>query len=131
MAETRTGSRKSKPKSKEGADEDDLEDIEYKLPDFDEQDFIRKEVRDARLAVVVLLYAAVLAVVSRAVGAVGGPVGLAFFAGLVGLTGIRTLVRFARVDPSELEAKSWLGLGAVAFFAWLGFWTLLLNAPFG
>lgn len=109
--------------------QDIADDVEFQLPEFDETEFILKEVRDARLGVVTIVFALAVAIVTRGVEA-GLGTGLAFLFGLAAGYGLKVLFEFLGTDLGELDKKSWLGLGAIYFFAWLGFWTLLLNGPF-
>lgn len=125
----------SKSASKSRSKRDELtkvrEDVEFQLPEFDEDTFIRQEVRDARLGLITLGYAVVAAVVTRAMQVAVDNLGMAFLLGLALAYVLKPLFQFTGADLEELGAKNWLGLGAIYFFAWLGFWTLLMNGPFG
>lgn len=109
---------------------DAAEEIEFELPEFDEEEYIEQEIRDARLAIATLGYSAVLGLVTRFVHQGLGNPGFGFIFGLVAAYGLKPLFESIGADISEFEAKNWLALGGIYFFAWLGFWTLFLNPPF-
>lgn len=113
---------------------DDVEsaadEVEFDLPDFDEETYIREEIRDARLAVLTLGFAFGWAVVTRLTEIALENTVLAFFTVFVGFVVLRRVVMALGIDAGDLDAKKWLAIGAIYFFSWLGFWTLLLNPPF-
>src|SRR3972149_6813094 len=75
----------------------------WRPPEFDEGGYMRQEIEAARASVLTVAWAAVGAVLSFALFASG--------------RGVRR--------------RCWAGQGSFYFFAWLAFWILLINAPFG
>ncbi|MCJ2554674.1 MAG: hypothetical protein LN410_00510 [Candidatus Thermoplasmatota archaeon] len=101
----------------------------FKVPEFDEVAFLKREVEGAKAAMVTLGYAFAVALASWTLTLVG----LASVGGLVGfvaLYGLRYLYPFAGIDLSRFDWKLWAGNGAIHLFAWFAFWVLLLNPPF-
>lgn len=105
------------------------EEFTFQVPDFDEAQFMRKEVVGAKAAVVTLLLAFGVGAASYLL-TLGG---LAYVAPLVAfgaLYSTRYLFPMMGLDMSLFDRRTWLGNGAVFFFSWLAFWVLLLNPPF-
>ncbi len=101
----------------------------FKVPEFDEVAFLKREVEGAKAAMVTLGYAFAVALASWTLTLVG----FAAVGGLVGfvaLYGLRYLYPFAGIDLSRFDWKLWAGNGAIHLFAWFAFWVLLLNPPF-
>lgn len=105
------------------------EEYEFKLPEFDEVEFMRKEVEAAKAAIATIFYALLVGVASYylsllGVAALAAPVGFA------ALYGLKYLYPLLKLDMSKFDKKAWAGNGAIFLFAWLAFWVLLLNPPF-
>lgn len=130
MAPDQAEPAEDEPRSKRKELEEAKEEVEFQLPEFDEADYIRSEIRDARLALVTLGFAAVWAGLTRLLQIVTGNLFLAFITVFVGAWGLKKVLARSGADIEDLDKKKWLGIGAVFFFSWLGFWTLYLNPPF-
>ncbi len=105
------------------------EEYQFEVPDFDEAEFMRKEILWAKAAVVTVGYAFAIGAACFGLSIVG----FAYLAPLVGLGalyGLRYLYPAAKIDTSKFDRKVWAGNGATFLFAWLAFWVLLLNPPF-
>jgi len=105
------------------------DDPDWEPPEFDEVRFMRTEMRAARAAIVVVLWAVPAALVSWGLTLIGIAV-VAFFAGLGMMFLLKWIIPLVRVDTSKYKRKDWLGHGGTFFFSWLAFWILLLNPPF-
>ncbi len=108
------------------------EDEEFKFPEFDEGEYLRKEIDLAKVTFVTIALSVGVAVLLFAMALEG----LAVFAFLLGLVVTFALPRLLKVLPwpkidlKRLERRDWFGQGAVFLFSWLAFWILLLNVPF-
>ncbi len=105
------------------------EEEQFEVPEFDEVEFMRKEVLWAKAAVITVIYAFMIGLVSYLLTILG----VAYVAAIVGLGalyGLRYLFPAARLDTAKFDRKTWAGNGATFLFAWLAFWVLLLNPPF-
>lgn len=107
------------------------EDYEFRPPDFDEKEFLQKELRDTRTALVTIIYAVCFGIVAGLISMMGA--NLAPVAFLVGIAGIVTLKYFyaiVKVDTSGLKKRNWAGNIGTYFFTFLAIWVLMLNMPF-
>ena len=102
---------------------------EWKPPEFDEIEFMKKEMRAAKTTIIVVLWTLPSAVLSYGLTLAGVAV-VAFFAGIGMMFLLKWIFPILKVDISEYKRKDWIGHGATFFFSWLAFWILLLNPPF-
>ena len=105
------------------------EEEEFQLPEFNETEFLRKEITSAKMILLVALLAIVAAVISYVL-TLAGIVVVAFFAGLALVLLLKYIPEMFGVDTSKLERKDWFGYGSTYFFAWLAIWVLVMNVPF-
>ncbi len=95
--------------------------------EFDEKEYLVKELRNIKLTLVGSVLGVAIAFVSFALtfvhpvaGAVAGGLGVAAF---------KPMISTAKIDTSKLEKKNYLGMFASYFFTWIALWVLLLNPP--
>ncbi len=105
------------------------EDTDLDLPEFDEVEYMKTEMRSARAAIFAVIWAVPAALVSWGLTIAGIAV-VAFFAGLGVMFLLKWIYPLVRVDTSQWKRKDWMGHGITFFFSWLAFWILLLNPPF-
>jgi hypothetical protein len=105
------------------------EEEEFQLPEFNETEFLRKEITSAKMILLVALLAIVAAVISYFL-TLAGIVVVAFFAGLAVVLLLKYVPKMFGVDTKKLERKDWFGYGSTYFFAWLAIWVLVMNVPF-
>jgi hypothetical protein len=105
------------------------EEEEFHLPEFNETEFLRKEITSAKMILLVVLLAIVAAVISYVL-TLAGIVVVAFFAGLALVLLLKYIPEMFGIDTSKLERKDWFGYGSTYFFAWLAIWVLVMNVPF-
>jgi len=101
--------------------------VDWTPPEFDEVDFMRKEIAGAKAAVVTITWAFVGALVSFLLYRVTWV--LAFFAGLFVFAGLLYVMPLLGVRTSGFKRRDWAGHGGTYFFSWLAFWIILLNIP--
>jgi hypothetical protein len=102
---------------------------EWKPPEFDEVEFMKKEMRAAKTTIIVVLWTLPSAILSYGLTLAGVAV-VAFFGGIGMMFLLKWIMPLLKVDISEYKRKDWIGHGATFFFSWLAFWILLLNPPF-
>src|SRR2546426_1806026 len=102
---------------------------DWKPPEFDEVEFMHKEMRAAKATILVVLWTVPSALLSFGLTVAGAPI-VAFFAGIGMMFLVKWIFPILKVDISQYKRKDWLGHGATFFFSWLAFWILLLNPPF-
>ncbi|MFQ5907769.1 MAG: Ig-like domain-containing protein [Thermoplasmata archaeon] len=105
------------------------EPFEFKAPEFDEVEFMKREVEGAKAAMITIVYAFAVALASWAL-TLAGVASLGGLLGLAAVYGLRYVYPLAGVDLSRFDWKLWAGNGAIHLFAWFAFWVLLLNPPF-
>jgi len=115
----------AKKRKKEKQEKDSYE---YKPPDFDEEEYLRKEVRDTKTLLVTIGYAVVIGIASY--GVMFTEVALAILLGFIAVVFLRHIYPLIGVDTSALEKKQWAGNILMYLFTWLAVWILLTNPPF-
>jgi hypothetical protein len=103
------------------------EEYEFKAPEFDEEEFVRKELRDAKAILITIAYAVIIAFISYLL--MFTDILLSFLLGLLAVVFLRHIYPFLKIDTSTFEIKNWLGNGVMYFFTWLALWILLVNPP--
>jgi hypothetical protein len=102
---------------------------EWTPPEFDEVEFMKKEMRTAKATIIVVLWTLPAALISYGLSLAGVAV-VAGFAGIGMMFLLKWILPLLKVDISGYKRKDWIGHGATFFFSWLAFWILLLNPPF-
>lgn len=105
------------------------EKVVFKKPDFDEKEYMRKELLNAKVGIITFFYALPYGVVSWQLTLADLSI-LGFLAVIVGILSLRFVYPYFGVDVEDFEKKTWVGNGAVLVFTWLSIWVLLLNPPF-
>lgn len=103
------------------------EKYEFKLPEFDEKEFLEKEIRDAKLTFVTIGYALVMVFVTYFLAQIDFKLG--FFIAIFGMAFFKKIYEIVGFDTSKFEKKNWAGSGAIYFFTWLSLWILVSNPP--
>jgi hypothetical protein len=104
------------------------EGYEFKMPEFDEEEYLRKEVRDSKALFVTFGYAVLIGFVSFGLSFLD--IALAALVGFIAIVFLRHLYPLVKVDTTKLEKKQWAGNIIMYLFAWLAVWILLTNPPF-
>jgi hypothetical protein len=99
-------------------------------PEFDEVEYMRREIAGAKAAILVVLWAVVGALAAFGLVIAGVHWAIAFPVGLFAFAGLRFVMPLFGVHADKFVRRDWIGHGATYFFSWLAFWILLLNAPF-
>jgi hypothetical protein len=113
-------------KRKKQKEED--ESYEFTKPKFDEEEYLRKEVRESKTLFVTFLYAAGIGIISW--GLTFFEPALAAFVGLIMVFFIAQIYRIVGIDTTKLEKKAWGSNIVIYFFTWLLIWIILSNPPF-
>jgi len=111
-------------------DKAEKEEYEFRPPDFDEKEFIKKELADTRTLILTVLYAIVFGVSAGVLMLASEELlGAAFMMGIAGIVSLKYVYPLMKVDTSTFQKKNWLGNTAVFFFTFLAIWVLVLNVP--
>lgn len=105
------------------------EEYSFTPPDFNEREFLEKDITVTKTVLISALLAVIFGVVAYFTTDISFVIGLLLI--VVGAVALKWIFQFLPVDLSSVEIKTWLGNGAMFFFLALGIWVLLLNPPFG
>jgi hypothetical protein len=101
---------------------------EFKMPEFDEEEYLRKELRDTKTLYITFGYGVAIAFVSFGFSFFDPAIGALF--GFIGIIFLRHIYQLIRVDTTLLEKKQW-GTNIIFYiFTWLLVWIILTNPPF-
>jgi hypothetical protein len=118
----------AKKRKKEKVEE---EEYEFRPPEFKEEEFLKKELKDIRTGIITVIFAISVGVVAGIITRLNGDlVIVAFFVGIAGVAVLKQFYAIVGVDTSEFKKKNWLGNSASFFFTFLAIWVLLMNVPF-
>lgn len=107
---------------------------EFKLPDFDEDTFIHREIVSFKTTAILVGWAIVAAAASWALfAALGGNTASGWLAGLAvcGAFGYGLKFLFPKLgaDISHFKRREWFSTGSMFFMAWLAFFIVAINPP--
>lgn len=111
----------------------EAEEYQFIPPDFDEDQFIHKEMVSFHTTVVLFLAGIVAALASWAAFAAldgartGWLLGMVFL--VVTFAVLRPLFRILNIDIAHWQRREWIGTGFLMFFTWLAFFIMLVNPP--
>lgn len=102
----------------------------WEPPEFDEVGYMRKEIENAKISLVVVAWAVVGAILAYLFFALNLPI-VGFLLGLLAFAGLYFLLPMLGLPIHGFKRRDWASHAMVYFFSWLAFSILLLNAPFG
>jgi len=111
-------------------DKGEEQEYEFKPPEFDEKEFLEKELRDTKTVLLTVGYAVLFGVLAGVLSIVDeslAPIGLALVLG--GIYSLKYFYPLIKVDISQFQKKNWAGNVAWFFFTFLAVWVLTLNFP--
>ncbi|MEM3342190.1 MAG: hypothetical protein QW728_05810 [Thermoplasmata archaeon] len=103
------------------------EEIEVKLPEFNEGEFYRKEIMNAKRNLVSIGYAFVISLISAGFFKIS--MWLSIIVWFLSFSGIKFVWDFAKLTPPDINWKTYLGAFWWHFITWLAVMVLLLNPP--
>lgn len=101
----------------------------FKKPEFDEVEFMQKEVGNTKVALLTIIFSVPIAILAYLITLAGMPVA-AFLIGIGSIFLLRYVYQFFNIETDEFQTKDWVGNGAMFFLTWLAIWVLILNMPF-
>jgi hypothetical protein len=102
----------------------------WKPPEFDEVGYMRKEIENAKISLVVVSWAVVGAILAYLFYALNLAI-VGFLLGLFVFGALYFLLPMLGLPIHGFKRRDWASHAMVYFFSWLAFSILLLNAPFG
>ena len=110
------------------------EELDFKLPKFDEEKFLKKERRNIKTLFISFILGFVLSLISFGFWALltGSEIRwyLVLLVGLFGAPWLKYLYINLNIDLTDFGRKGWFGPYATYFFTWLIVIILLVNPPF-
>ena len=106
------------------------EDEVFKIPEFDEKEYIEKEIEKSKASVGILSLAVLFALISSFVFYISLSWPLSALVGLLGLALFKFTYPLFKVNSSVLEKKDYAGHVFLYLFTWLAIFILLINTPF-
>jgi hypothetical protein len=107
------------------------EEYEFTPPDFDEKEFLKKELKDTKASLVSIGVAVMFGVLAGALGSIDRSIILpSLLLGLAGIFLLKYIYQFLKVDISHFQKKNWLGVAGTFFFTFLAVTVLVINVPF-
>ncbi len=117
----------AKKRKKDKAEKDEYE---FRPPEFDEKEFLRKELTDTKTLIWTVLYAVMFGVAAGVLMLASEELlGVAFMLGIAGIVSLKYFYPIIKVDVASFQKKNWLGNIATFFFTFLAIWVIVLNVP--
>lgn len=118
-------------KKRRKSEKEPEEEYEFKPPEFDEREFLQKELAETRSVIFTVLYAIVLGVVAGLLCASNTAfLGPSFLIAIGGMLSLPYVYPMFKIDSKAFQKRNWLGNIGTFFFTFLAIWILLLNQPF-
>lgn len=118
-------------KKRRKSDKEPEEEYEFRPPEFDEKEFLQKELAETRSVIFTVLYAVALGAVAGLLCAVDTAfLGPAFLIAVGGMVSLPYVYPMFKIDSKSFQKRNWLGNIGTFFFTFLAIWILLLNQPF-
>jgi len=118
-------------KRKEKTDEEELD---FKLPKFDEEKFLKKERRNIKTLFISFLFGLLIALISFGFWSLLSDSSfrweLVLLLGVFNISWLKYLFLKLNIDLTDFGRKGWFGAFAIYFFTWLIVLILLVNPPF-
>ena len=108
------------------------EEYEFVPPEFDEEEFIRKDLYGTKVLLVVAVFSIIIGILcsclQKSFVDAGLWLGLALL--FLGIAAIKPMLKLLKFDPELLERKTMVGNVLLYLLLGLGIWILLVNPPF-
>ena len=117
-------------KRKKGKKEEE-EEYEFTPPEFDEKEFLQKEIKDTKSSLITIAIAVVFGILAGGLAAIDRAlVAPALLIGLAGVIFLKYIYQLLKVDISHFQRRNWLGAVGTFFFTFLAVTVLMINVPF-
>ena len=120
--------------AKKRREKEDEDEIDFKLPKFDEAKFLKKERRNIKTLFISLLLGFVIAIISFGFWALLADSyfrwELILLLGVFNASWLKYLFLRLNIDLTDFGRKGWFGSYAIYFFTWLIVLIILANPPF-
>ena len=120
--------------AKRRREKDEEDELDFKIPKFDEENFLKKERRNIRTSFIAFLFGIVMAIITFGFWALlkGNFLrwDLVFLLAIVNAIWIRYLFLKFNIDLTDFGRKNWFTTYAIYFFTWLLIFIVIVNPPF-
>jgi hypothetical protein len=121
--------------AKRRKEKDEEEEKSFKMPKFDEENFLKRERRNIKATLISTFFGAVMALICFGFWVLMGSGNdlrwpLVFLVGIVNAAFIRYIFLRINLDLTEFTGRNWFGSYAIYFFSWLVIFILIVNPPF-
>jgi hypothetical protein len=120
--------------AKKRKDKPEEEELDFKLPKFDEEKFLKKEHRNIKTLYISFVFGLLIALISFGFWVLLADSvfrwELVLLLGVFNMSWIKYIFLKLNIDLKEFGRKGWFGSFAVYFFTWLIVLVVLVNPPF-
>lgn len=102
--------------------------FEWTPPDFNEREFLEKDIKGTKTLFVTALVSLVCGILAFLTNEVNWVIGI--FVIIAGMISLKYIYPMLKIELKDIEKKTWAGNIAMFFLLSLGIWILLLNPPF-
>jgi hypothetical protein len=104
---------------------------DFKIPEFDEHEYISLEIRKSKMSFIAFLFALLIVIVTYFIYTATHPDWrFPVVIGLFSVAALPFMVRTIKLDTTGFDWKNWLGAGAVYILSWLAIFIIVINPPF-
>ena len=104
---------------------------DFKLPEFDEHEYISLELRKSKASFVAFFYAILMVIITFSLYTITYPDWRPpIVIGLLAVVGVPFIANLVKLDTSDFDWKNWFGAGAVYILSWLAIFIIVCNPPF-
>jgi hypothetical protein len=108
--------------------EEEEEGYEFVMPEFDEEEYLRKEVRETKTLFITFSFGVIMGVASFGLRFVD--LATSILVGLIAVVFLRHIYPIFSINTALLEKKQWATNIIFYLFTWLLIWIILTNPPF-
>ena len=105
------------------------EDYVFQAPEMNKNDFIRKEMRNAKATVLAFIFAIFMGFLTFGIRMALDDFRVAAIIGLFSVAALPFIYNAIKLDQTDFEKKNWLGVGAIYIFTWLMISIVMSNPP--
>lgn len=111
-------------------DKKEEEEYEFTPPEFDEKEFLKKEIKDTKVSLMTIAMAVIFGIVAGGIAAINRSlVAPALLIGFGGALSLKYIYEILKIDVSHFQKKNWLGAAGSFFMTFLAVTVLMINVP--
>ncbi len=110
--------------------EEEEEEEAFELPEFDREEYMRKEITKGKSILISVAVAPLFSILALQVFKLVGDWTVGFMVGLVGIALLSNIMKIFDIDKDKLEIKEWAMNAGMFIFTFVAIWIVLMNPPF-